>query len=285
MAASPLPKFLRILLTGSAFLAFNLGSALLSWVLVPRAKRRIDKLPPEDRRAAWTDFYLATNRWIVQYMRRARLYSYTPPALPEDLPRDQGYVIVSNHPSLIDILIIKATVPGATSIVRYDLFHAPHLKNLLVHGNDFSGPKDTGGNLGETTVLDTFVERLDMGFAVVVFPEGTRSKRYRLNRFRRGAVEAAIRAKVPIVPLFISFHPPTLMHGQKWWEVPDRMIEINVEFLPILQTTPDTDAHEVTRFLKAAYDERLHRDILERGEPEERALLSADGGRAAGHLG
>lgn len=285
MAAAPLPKFLRILLTGSSFLMFNVGSAILSWILVPRAKRRIEKLPPEERRAAWTEFYLAAHRWIVQYMRVLRLYSYTPPPLPDDLPEGTGYVIISNHPSLIDILIVKATIPGATCVVRHDLFHAPHLKNLLVHGNDFSGPSARGGALGETTVLDTFVERLKMGFPVVIFPEGTRSKRYRLNRFRRGAVEAAVRAGVPIVPLFISFHPPTLMHGQKWWEVPDRMIEINVEFLPILQTSPATDARAMTSELKAMYEERLRRDILENGEPEARALLSAEQGRAASHPG
>jgi 1-acyl-sn-glycerol-3-phosphate acyltransferase len=265
------PRFFRMLFTGLSFLFFNVGSAVVSWWMIPRARRRIAKLPAEQHRAEWGQFFVGTNRVMVGFMRRLGLLTYTPTPVPADLPRDQGFVIISNHPSLIDILIIKATIPGVTCLVKASYFDKPHLKNLLHYSNDFPGPGENSA-IGETAVLDTFVDRIKQGFPVIVFPEGTRSPRYGLRRFRRGGVEAAIRAGVPIVPLFISFHPPSLLRGEGWYQVPHRVMKISLEFLPILQTD-GADARELTKQLKADYEERLQRDILAKAEPEVVARL------------
>ncbi len=277
-----MPRLLRILLTGLAFLVFNAGSALISWVLIPLERRKLRGLPADEQRRQWDAFYLSCYRVIVGYMRASRLFFYRPPPLPPDFPHDRPYVLIANHPTLIDILIIKATVPGATCLVKASLFRKPHLRNLLLYGNDFPGPDGDDRALGATGVLDTFVERLEMGFPVVVFPEGTRSPRYQLQRFRRGAMEAAIRARVPIVPIYIGCNPPTLLKGEKWHEVPTKDIRFDVEFMPVIDTE-GADARTLTRTLKAAYEERLRRDILEHAEPELRALVSE--GSAAGHPG
>jgi 1-acyl-sn-glycerol-3-phosphate acyltransferase len=280
-----MPRPLRILLTGLAFLVFNVGSAWISWVMIPLQRRKLRGLPPEEARPQWDTFYLGVYRFIVNYMRWSRLFYYDPPALPDDFPRDRPYVLIANHPTLIDILIIKATIPGATCLVKASLFRKPHLKNLLTYGNDFPGPeRGDGRELGATGVLDTFVQRLEAGYPVVVFPEGTRSPRYQLRRFRRGAMEAAIRAGVPIVPIYIGCHPPTLLKGEKWHEVPTtREIRFHVDFMPIVETE-GADAQQLTRELKAAYEERLRRDILEHAEPEARAMLGENTG-AASHPG
>lgn len=279
-----MPRTVRMLLTGLSFLVFNIGSAVISWILIPLKRRKFEQLPPAERRRAWEDFFLACYRVIVAWMRWCRLYFYDPPPLPDDFPRDRPYVLIANHPTLIDILLIKATVPGVTCLVKASLFRKPHLKNLLEYDHNFRGPEGESQELGQTSVLDTFVERLEEGYPVTVFPEGTRSPRYQLRRFRRGAIEAAIRVGAPIVPMYIGCHPPTLLKGEKWHEVPTKRVRFNIEFLPIVETT-GADSRELTRELKRMYEERLARDILENGEPEARALVASTRSEAASHPG
>jgi 1-acyl-sn-glycerol-3-phosphate acyltransferase len=270
-----------MLLTGLAFLVFAGGSGVISWILIPRARRRIRRLSASEQAASWDAFFLRCYRFMVGWMRVTGLISYRPVPLPDGFPYGRPYVLVANHPSLIDILVLKATVPGVTCLVKASLFEKPNLRNLLTYSHDFPGPEGDEQAIGHAAVLDTFVARLQAGHPVIVFPEGTRSPRYALRRFRRGAAEAAIRAGVPIVPLFLSVHPASLLKGEHWYDVPDRMIRIDVEFLPIVPTA-GADAAALTLALKQTYDERLARDLQDHPEVGAPALPI---GAASSHSG
>ena len=41
-------------------------------------------------------------------MRFARLIEYQPVPLPEELPRERAYVLVANHPTLLDVVFLVA---------------------------------------------------------------------------------------------------------------------------------------------------------------------------------
>ena len=77
---------------------------------------------------------------------------------------------------------------------------------------------------------------------MLIFPEGTRSPERGLGHFRPGAFELAARAEVPIVPLFVTCEPPTLMRGQRWYEIPERTATLTVTQLPTIR--PPFDARE-----------------------------------------
>ena len=86
-----------------------------------------------------------------------------------------------------------------------------------------------------------------------------------MRRFRRGAVEAAVRAGVPIVPAFISVNPPMLMKHQPWYEVPERRGMYRVEFFPVIETAGrDLDPRQLNRELRAAYEVRFVEMLRER---------------------
>src|SRR5690606_5502281 len=99
-------------------------------------------------------------------------------------------------------------------------------------------------------VVNRMVAHLQAGRPLVIFPEASRSWERKMRRFRRGAVEAAIRAGVPIVPAFISVNPPMLMKHQPWHEVPDRRGVYKVEFFPVIETAGrDLDPRQLNREL------------------------------------
>ncbi len=282
-----MPRFLRILLTGSAFAAFFFTAAVLGRILLPVLVR----LPgtPERRQARRERLLLISYRSFVGYMRVLRLIRFTPPALPADLPQPgQAYLLVANHPSLIDVLILTSLLPGLTSVAKASWFRSWLMRPLLEYGGYIPGADDRALTEGEgepaeeSPVLDRMVAQLRAGHPLLVFPEASRSHERALRRFRRGAIEAAIRAGVPIVPAFISVVPPMLMKHQPWYAVPARGGQYRVEFLPVVQTAGrQLDSRTVTRALRAGFEGYHARMLAERDARaggEQRAL-------AAGCLG
>ncbi len=255
-----MPRFLRIALTGLAFLIFIGGSATIGWLLIPIKRRQAQQLPHEQRRVFWAIFFFRCHRWAIDTMTFLGLLELDAEPLPDDFPRDQPFVLIANHPSLLDVVVLRAVVPGATCLVKAKLFKKPYYKGILHASGDFPGPESNKQEIGTTAVLDTFVDRLRRGFPVLVFPEGTRSPAAGFRRFRRGAVEAACRAGVPVVPIFLWVDPPTLKKGQPWYEVPDRRVRFVVKFLPIVETK-GKDSASLTSALRAQYDAKLQ-DVL-----------------------
>ncbi len=250
-----MPRLLRIPLSGLAFLVFYGGAAVVAFLLLPLRKRRLRHLPEAERARELDRFFMTCYRWAVEFMAKLGLLRYRLPELPADLP-PQPWVIVANHPSLLDVLFIKAALPGVVVLVKAALFKEPALKRILVTHGDFAGLDKQDQRIGETSVLDTFVERLAAGRSVLVFPEGTRSPAWRLRRFRRGAAEAAIRAGVPIVPVFVLNDPPVLKKGDKWYDMPSRVPVFELEVLEPIDTK-GRDSKSVTAEIRDRLAERL----------------------------
>lgn len=258
-----MPKLLRIAFTGFSFLAFNLVCALLSFVVLPLKRLHTRNLSPQDRREYYAELF---QLWYGRHLRLMRVFgllTFEVPPPPPELPKGKPFVLLANHPSLIDVIVLRATVPGITCLVKQSWYNRPHFRNCCIESGDFCAER---GVIGSTSVLDRFVEQLENGYPVLVFPEGTRSPKDGLRRFKRGACEAAIRAGVPVVPLFIDFWPPTLKSDMRWHDVPDRRIEIKVEYLPIIDPVADgiTDSAELTRRVKRALNAKLQRSLTAR---------------------
>ncbi len=240
-----MPRWLRSLVTGACFAWFTVGSGLISRVLLPITN--LLGIPP--RKVLFRCY-----RSFLGVLRVTGLARYTRPESLPELP-DGAFVVVANHPTLIDVLFILGTIPDVCCCVNPRLFRSFFVGPLLRHGGHV--PPE----------LDAIVGRLKDGVPMLIFPEGTRSPRHGLNRFKRGAVTAALDAGgVPIVPVFLTCEPPTLMKGQKWWEVPQRRFHLTLEFLPVIHPTEQGGtAREITRELKDRYVE-LVAEAKERSE-------------------
>ena len=256
-----MPRAARVLLTGLAFLLFAAGGATLSWLLLPLSVARHRGRLAQRRRSQDV-----LHRWGYRVFARAlhglRLIDFTPPPVA---PPGSAFVLVANHPTLIDVMLLLATFPRAACLVKRSWFSSPLIGPLLRHGGNIPGPSaeepDDEAGPGRAVVLERIVACLREGTPVLVFPEGTRSPPGGLGRFKRGAAEAALRAGVPLVPVVIRCDPPTLARGAPWWRVPARRVVIEIEPLVARDDDeplpPGADARAVTRALRARYERAL----------------------------
>lgn len=261
-----MPRWLRILLTGWSFFLFFAGSPLIGIVLLPLM--RVLAKDREDHRRRCTRLIGRAFRLFRGWCRLARLIDapHEMPPLPELAP-GQPYVMITNHPSLIDIFFLLGSFEGLTCVVKGSLYRSLALGPLLKQTSYLPGPRS--GQEESDDTLRAMVAHLEKGHPLLVFPEGTRSPADRLHRFRRGAVEAAIRARVPIVALFVSIDRPYLMKGVPFWKVPSDMARYSIERLDVIDTSAlaIADARRLNSDLQARYSARWARLLAERSAP------------------
>ncbi len=126
------------------------------------------------------------------------------------IPREGGVLLVSNHISLLDPIIVGSAANREIHFMaRSGLFHVPGLNKLITTFNAFPvnrGKPDLGA-LRKTLSL------LKNGNAVLIFPEGTRSVDGNLDKAHDGACFIAHRAGVPTIPVFHSGAEKMLPRG------------------------------------------------------------------------
>jgi 1-acyl-sn-glycerol-3-phosphate acyltransferase len=247
-----LDRVRRILLTGSAFVVFFMGGALLSYVLLPIAWRWSGGGKAEAARRCRA---LLGSSWVYfhWYMRVCGLLRYDPRATRLALPQGP-FVLVANHPTLVDVTALLSAHPEVVSVAKSVMFRSPLVGRLLRYCDHVDA--GDGSAFSGVAVASEAVERLRAGTPVLIFPEGTRSPEQGLGQFRHGAFDIAARAGVPIIPVCIRCEPPTLMRGQRWYEIPERPPELTVSQLPTLWP-PHGPPRDTARALRSAYLERI----------------------------
>jgi len=158
----------------------------------------------------WVGVSLArreATRWAVVRLgtRAARRLMGLPVTVTGALPDQRPLVVVCNHTSMIDGLVVALALPGPLSFVVTRRFAAtPVLGSFLDRlGTVFVG----GGATGEPRrhdALDRMTDVLDQGRALVVFPEAGLVPGPGLGAFHHGAFVAAGRARSAVVPVALT---------------------------------------------------------------------------------
>ncbi len=124
-------------------------------------------------------------------------YSGTLPADPR-----RPYVVVANHESFSDILLISHLPWEMKWLSKAELFRIPVLGWMMWLVGDI--PVKRGFGPSAVEAMARCQQVLENRVSVMIFPEGTRSKTAELLPFKDGAFRLAIEAGVPILPLAVS---------------------------------------------------------------------------------
>ncbi len=211
----------RMSATGLCFTVFGLGGVIGRVLIFPllrivvRDERRRVLLARRLIRAAFCAF-VALMRGLgvisVEVHGRERLQRH-------------GMLILSNHPSLIDVVLLMAMIDRADCIVKSALAHSPFTSGpVRAAGFVFN---DTGAGL-----VDDCIRSVRAGHNLIVFPEGTRTPRGGPMQLQRGSANIALRGGLDITPVRIRVTPPTLSKGEPWYRVPPRRAHFVVEVDP-----------------------------------------------------
>ncbi len=120
-------------------------------------------------------------------------------SVPPD-PR-RPYVVVANHESFVDILLICHVPMEMKWMSKSEFFKIPLLGWAMRLAGDIR--LDRGDKKAGARAMVECRDRLGKKVSVMIFPEGTRSQSGELGAFKDGAFRIAIDAGVPILPLAV----------------------------------------------------------------------------------
>jgi 1-acyl-sn-glycerol-3-phosphate acyltransferase len=113
-----------------------------------------------------------------------------------------GRLVVANHVSYIDILVISSLVPSVF-VTSVELGSTAFLGMLARLGGSLFVERRKASGL--TREIAEIARVLGEGFAVALFPEGTTSNGDRVRPFKKSLFDAAVRAESDVLPLCIRY--------------------------------------------------------------------------------
>src|ERR1051326_7881823 len=117
---------------------------------------------------------------------------------PENVPMTGPVILACNHASFIDPPLVGSGLRRPINyLARESLFRFPVLGAILRSWNAVPVDREGGGAAGLRAILD----RLLAGGAILLFPEGTRSKDGNLQSARSGIGLTVIKSNAPVVPV------------------------------------------------------------------------------------
>jgi len=185
--------------------ALSLGWNLVAFVLYPLLPSRVGivlgrSAIAESYRAFW---------WFAGITGMLKMQTDALAPLREE----GGLIIVANHPSLLDALMLVARLPRGFCIMKASLLRNPFL------GAGARLARYIGNDTGHGMIRNA-VDGLREGGQLVLFPEGTRTTQTPLNPFRPGVTMIAKLAGAPIQTVFIDTDSPYLGKGWPLWRLP-----------------------------------------------------------------
>jgi len=127
---------------------------------------------------------------------------------------DKPSVIVANHPSMLDAMLLVSVVPDAVCIMKRSLLRVP-----IIRG--FARLAGYVPHLEAPEMIADAAEAMVSGASLVIFPEGTRSRCGGVGAFRRGAARIALETGSPVTVCVINMSP-VVFGGAGGWLYPPR---------------------------------------------------------------
>lgn len=131
-----------------------------------------------------------------------------------------GQLILVNHPSLLDVVLILGKLPHLNCIVKQDLLNNPTMRSQIL----------ACGFLPNTESL-ALLEECDEVLkeqALLLFPEGTRTGWDGKVKLNRGAISIGLRSAKVITPVVIKMNPLNFKKGQPWYQLPEKCIQYDL---------------------------------------------------------
>lgn len=223
-------KIIRSVFAAFCFSTFGIGALSIGCVVFVLIRLFVRN--PEKRRAAFS--YTVHASWIffVGLMSFCGLIRVHISSVDrKKLKSLRGVIVVANHPSLIDVVIVVSLVRQPICLVKSSLsanfFMRPIISNVYVN-NDISYPD----------LLAQSAASLAAGHNLVIFPEGTRTRPGVDMRLQNGASRLALDTNADIIPVRIDQSERILGKGQPWYSVGSRCVTYRLSVKRTIRPKP-----------------------------------------------
>ncbi len=213
-----------------------------------------------DREAA---FQRLNQRFFSSFFRVLRCIT---PGLALQIPGDIGAIhssiIVSNHISYLDSILLVSLFEKQRTIVKKTFFNVPVFSTLLRQSGYIPAANGDEDPALMIRNCENIKEYLASGGNVFIFPEGTRSRTGRLGPFNKGAFSIARYCRAPIECLLIRRTNRLFLPGRFLFNtcLPNTIeVERIGSFVPDYGDT-DFRLAALIREIRALYEERFKED-------------------------
>ena len=117
-------------------------------------------------------------------------------------------VIICNHKSVLDILLILMMSPKVILLTNDWVWNSPFFGKVVQFAQFYPV------SLGVENSIELLSERVNKGYSIVVFPEGTRSADNKIHRFHKGAFYIAEKLNLDILPVMFHGTGDTIKKGE-----------------------------------------------------------------------
>jgi len=255
----------RLLMTGLSFALFSVGGLMLTLFVFPFFSI-FSKTKDAGHRAARL-FVQKSFTLFVQILCRTGIMSLELRGV-DRLTQARGMLILANHPTLIDVVVIISRIANADCVVKAALWDNLFLGGIM---------RATGyirNNSADTLIADC-TRSLNRGNNLVIFPEGTRTAPGMPLQFRRGAAHIALMSRAPILPIVLTCAPSTLTKDKRWYQIPSQRFHFVLEVgepLELETLVPsNTPASLASRRLNQTLQQYFYRMLNEKDEVNEYA--------------
>lgn len=240
----------RLVATAMSFALFGVGALLLALCWFPLLNLMCRE-PLRRQRWAQQSIFLSF-RFFLRLLCVLGVMSYRVEgeALLAD---DGGCLLVANHPSLLDYVLLASLLPRCDCVVKQALWHNPFVRGVVRAAGYLP-------NVEAEQLLPLCQQKLASGGVLLIFPEGTRSTPGQPLQLQRGAANIAVRCRADLRLVHIVCRPGTLTKREPWYRIPSSRphfqvtIREKIEIAPFLHdvASPAVAARQLTQFLTKA---------------------------------
>lgn len=166
---------------------------------------------------------------------------------PEMLPKDGQYLLISNHRSIIDPLIIDVVLQDTkifgSWIAKKELYYSFFFGNAVRNGGAIRLDREDNK---VSTFFSDIKNWLMLGSSIFIFPEGTRNKtQKKLLNFKKGFRIISLKNKLPILPVYIKTNAEEVLKNAL--NDSSRKQEITIAIGNIIDYTEKSDVETIYR--------------------------------------
>lgn len=246
---SKLNRVWRGAMTGVCFTLFGLGGLFLS-VIWFNLLLIVVRDTPRRRRMARRSIS-ASFRLFLTVVKCVGVLDYRIEK-PDILRNERGCLVIANHPSLIDYVMLASVMPETDCMVKSALLRNPFLSGVIRAADYLINDR-------ADALLSACQQRLHQGDTLLIFPEGTRSVPGEKMTLQRGAANIAVRCGSDLRVVIIRCTEHMLGKHSHWYNPPPTKPHFTVTVGERVQIAPFYDAKTQEPALAAR---QLNRHLL-----------------------
>lgn len=211
-------KFIRGLAVIGLFVFFGIGALVIRYCIFPLQKSKKENY--ETLQKSWQFFV-----WLLESLHIIELKINN----KNKIESIKNSIIVSTHPSFIDIVIIMSIIPHSTCFVAERLARNPFLKGMveLLFILEVNSIDDW---------LNKTCDKLNNGLNIIIFPMGIRHRKNETPKIRRGTALIAEKTGKDIFMLNLETSFDFLQINQPIYQAGDKTVIFTLDYLGKIDT-------------------------------------------------